>query len=176
MRKSTGRSSRATVCAPTALALPTAPSSDRPTTVAAPAPGESAHPGHRHRTVHLTGDRAGRNPVVVAYRNAREPLCGVARRDGFRRPNANRRTLSTSRKGLWIPRPRDSRPLDSGPGDFGRSAAARPAYRNTAGGHSAVFGPGPALRSGGVRPQFRFTIRAEGYPLGALFVRTGSAR
>lgn len=239
MRKSTGRSSRATVCAPAALALPAVPSSLRPTAVVAPAPGESAHPGRRHRAVHLTGDRAGRTPVVVAYGCARYPLCGVTRRDGFRRPNANRRALSASRKRLRIPpnagasadapgygtgpgagngtlsvrtsqmtrtalrgaadpahdvmnsgprdsgphdsRPRDSRSLDSGPlhsrpRDFGRSAAPWPPYRNTAGGDSAVFGPGAALRSGGVRPLFRFTIRGEGHPLGALFVRTGSAR
>ncbi|MFF4949662.1 hypothetical protein ACWC2K_10940 [Streptomyces chattanoogensis] len=62
--------------------------------------------------------------------------------------------------------------MNSAVADFGRDAARRPAYHATTGFDSEVFGPGPAVRSGGHRLTFRFTTRAEGYRLGALFVQT----
>ncbi|WP_053923298.1 hypothetical protein [Streptomyces chattanoogensis] len=66
--------------------------------------------------------------------------------------------------------------MNSAVADFGRYTARRPAYRNTAGFDSEVFGPGPAVRSGGDRLTFRFTTRGEGYRLGAPFVQTDTGR
>ncbi|MGW2415365.1 hypothetical protein ACWCV5_24695 [Streptomyces tubercidicus] len=60
--------------------------------------------------------------------------------------------------------------------DFGRMAVRWPAYRNTRGFDSGVFGVAPAPRSGGDRPVFRRATRKPGYPLGALFGRTGTGR
>lgn len=54
---------------------------------------------------------------------------------------------------------------------FDRAAARRPAYPDTLGCDSDVFGIAPAPRSGADRLTFRFPTRHPGYPLGALFVQ-----
>lgn len=61
--------------------------------------------------------------------------------------------------------------------DHGRPSPGRlPAYPNTLGYDSDVYGITPALERGGRSLTFRFTTRGEGYQVGALFLQVDARR
>lgn len=112
--------------------------------------------GGRHRPVN-SHDRSG----AVAY-------------DGFRGRGNDARTVRSGRRrpltAHHSANPANEVMTSAGTG-FGRAAARRPAYPDTLGCDSDVFGIAPAPRAGADRLAFRFPTRHPGYPLGALFVQ-----
>ncbi|BDH09981.1 hypothetical protein [Streptomyces hygroscopicus] len=169
MRKSMGRTTRGVVCAPASLALPASPKNSK-----RPLRGIARRDGFPSPGTHRRSFSVRQNELRIP---AHAPgHAGVLAYDGDRGHGNDALSVRAGRHRAQ--KAGDSADpasgvMNSAITELGRPAKRRPS-RNTLGFASDVFEIGPALRSGGDRPAFRFTTRNPGYLPGALFRRTGT--